>query len=479
MANKKATKICNFRPLCFLALFVAIVISATMYSSFAGIIFIAIIAGGLFIIDVPYWFKIAAVVICSICCIVIIIITTIYSVTESPADANDLTGVVENYNERYIVLRNVKFGDQEITGFVQVWLLGETEISVETTEKITIGNTKIFRASATAANINNKIRYTANVYPNTKIMHNGNDGGLRSVILRYAKWNLANFLSAENTELVYAMLFGDKSGLDDDMKNGFAAAGLSHALAVSGLHTGLVVAIILLVLKLCKCPKRYRIYFLAPVLLFYAYLCGFRYSILRATIMFLTYYLGHCVQQKTDPLSTLSLAAIIILILFPYSLLSASFLLSFACVFGIILYYDFFKKYLYNSAVAMYLAVTIATLPLMFYYFGYLSVFGIVAAVVLLPILVFAFYVGLLSVLTLISGALLFTVDPLLSFVQKVTTAIANMPVSKISISNQNYAFVFYYVALIIFSRFVFLKKPWRWGIGLLAFACYFITFMF
>jgi competence protein ComEC len=274
------------------------------------------------------------------------------------------------------------------------------------------------------------------------------------------------------------MLFGDKSGLDDDMENGFAAAGLSHALAVSGLHTGLVFAIVLLILRLCKCPKQARIYALVPILIFYAYLCGFRYSILRAAIMCLTYYFGRNFQHRTDSLSTVSLSAVIILILFPYSLLSASFLLSFACVFGIILYYEFFKKYLYNSAVAMYLSVTVATLPLSFYYFGYASVFGVVASVVLLPILVLAFYVGLVSVIAAVAGPLLYAIDPLLSFVRQVATAIAHLPVSKIEISNKSYAFVFYYAAIIIFSRFIFIKKSLRWGFGLCAFACYFITFV-
>jgi competence protein ComEC len=195
--------------------------------------------------------------------------------------------------------------------------------------------------------------------------------------------------------------------------------------------------------------------------------------------MFLTYYLAKTVQSKTDSLSTLSFSAIIILILFPYSLLSASFLLSFACVFGIILYFDLFKKYLYNSAVAMYLSVTVATLPLMFYYFGYASTYGIIASVVLLPILVIAFYSGFISIITVIGGATLYLIDPLLSFVRKVAIAIDNAPLSKIEISNQNFGFIFYYIALVVFSRFIFLKKPLRWGVGLFAFACYFLTFMF
>jgi competence protein ComEC len=274
------------------------------------------------------------------------------------------------------------------------------------------------------------------------------------------------------------MLFGDKSSLDDEINGGFRSAGLSHALAVSGLHTGLLAGIIILILRLCRLPKKYRIYFVAPILIFYAYLCGFRYSILRASIMFLTYLLSKTVQCKTDPLSALSFSAVVILILFPYSLMSSSFLLSFACVFGIILYYDFFKKHLHNSAVAMYLSVTISTLPLIFYFFGFVATYGIIASVVLLPILLIAFNLGFISIITVIGGPLLFLVDPLLSFLREVTTAINNMPLAKIQISNQSFGFVFYYLALIIFSRFIFLKKPLRWGIGLLSFACYFFTFM-
>jgi ComEC/Rec2-related protein len=471
-------KICNFRPLCFIALLVTVTLLLTVFSVWVGVTFITVAGVGLTVTKTPRWFKIAPVVICSICCISYIIVTTIYSNTrELYGEAGDLTGVVESYNERNFVLRNVKYKGDKVGGKVQIWLYGDAETAFETTHKITIKDVKLYSAKASAANINNRITYTANIYTNTCILDNGFDKGVRSSILRHSKRYLSAFLSADNADIVSAMLFGDKSSMDDEMRDGFAAAGLSHALAVSGLHVGLIIWILFIILRLCRCPKKYRLYIVIPILLFYAYLCGWRYSILRAVIMFLTYYAVRTVQWRADPFSALSLSAVVILLLFPYSLFSASFLLSFACMFGIILYYEFFKSKLYNSAVAMYLSVTVATLPLSFYYFGFASAYGIISAVILLPILVFSFVSGFLSLITVIGGVSLYVAEPLLSFVRKVTTAIGSLPTAKIEISADNIGFIFYYLALIVFSRFIFVQRSWRWGIGVTAFACYLITF--
>ena len=56
-------------------------------------------------------------------------------------------------------------------------------------------------------------------------------------------------MSEENANITYAMLFGDKSGIDNETRNDFQISGIAHILAVSGLHVGLVAGLLAWILK--------------------------------------------------------------------------------------------------------------------------------------------------------------------------------------------------------------------------------------
>ena len=167
--------------------------------------------------------------------------------------------------------------------------------------------------------------------PNPTVRSYDPDAGLRGIILHYADWLLKHFLSADNANLVYSMLFGDKSGLSWTLKHNYSVAGLAHMFAVSGLHVGLLAISLERVLRWMRVPRRAHLYVIAPVLIFYAYLCGWQYAILRALIMYLVHAVARQHVQSTDALSTMAMAMIIIVTLFPYAVVSVSFWLSFAC----------------------------------------------------------------------------------------------------------------------------------------------------
>ena len=151
------------------------------------------------------------------------------------------------------------------------------------------------------------------------------DSGLRGIILRYVRWYLSLFLSEENADLVYAMLLGDRSVLTFDIKYDFTATGLAHILSVSGLHVSALYAAIATLLRWCRVPRRAHLWVIAPVLIFYGYLCGWQYAIMRAVIMCLVYAVAKHKLRVADSLSVMSLAVVIILIIYPYALVSASF----------------------------------------------------------------------------------------------------------------------------------------------------------
>lgn len=301
------------------------------------------------------------------------------------------------------------------------------------------------------------------------------DAGLRGIILRYARWYLSLFLSPDNADLVYVMLFGDKSVLTWGLISDFNVSGLAHMLAVSGLHVGLLFGAVSTLLRWCRVPCRAHLWVVTPILMFYGYLCGWRYAIMRAVIMCLVYAVAKHHLHVADALSVLSLAAMVVLLIYPYALVSASFLLSFSCVLGMVLWYQSIFRVVPSRAVAMYLSVTLGSFPWLIYCFGVTPVLGIVANVILVPLLVFAFYLGMFAVSTFVCGAVLWVAEPLLNFVRWVTAAMGQLPWATLTVSHGLVAVLIYLLGSLVLSRFVFLRPKIKYPLAAVLFTCYLV----
>ena len=80
------------------------------------------------------------------------------------------------------------------------------------------------------------------------------------------------------------IMFSDKS-LSEETTEDFNAVGLSHVLAVSGLHVGLIYGVILFILSIFNINKKYRAFIIAPILFIYVMLAGMSVSALRAMFL--------------------------------------------------------------------------------------------------------------------------------------------------------------------------------------------------
>ena len=131
-----------------------------------------------------------------------------------------------------------------------------------------------------------------------------------------------------------ALLTGDRTGLSVSADADIAEAGLSHVLAVSGMHCGFLIALIGLLLR-----RRSRALTAAvgiPCLLFYALMTGAKPSVIRACIMLSLLLLAPLARRDNDPPTALSVALFLILLQNPYAAASVSLQLSFASVAGLL-----------------------------------------------------------------------------------------------------------------------------------------------
>jgi competence protein ComEC len=137
-------------------------------------------------------------------------------------------------------------------------------------------------------------------------------------------------IGKQQAGLTIAMLFGDKSELEDEVYESFQRNGTAHILSVSGLHVGFLYGILMFLLGGKRKPTSNGIILL--ILVFYGIVSGFCPSVTRALLMIGIHILSKILCRPYDLLSSAGIAASILLIQNPYSLFHTGFQLSFLAV---------------------------------------------------------------------------------------------------------------------------------------------------
>lgn len=205
-------------------------------------------------------------------------------------------------------------------------------------------------------------------------------------------------ISPKSREFMKGIILADRTEMDPETITAFQRSGVAHILAISGTHVGIIFGLFYLFF-LAIIPsklKRYAIFFSLLFIWAFGIFIGLGNSVFRACLMLTTFFMFHLLQRKSDLLHSLSLAALIILIINTNNVFDVGFQLSFSAVFGIfwlnqpILHYlpkqnTILKKVLFNTF-SMTLACQIATLPLVLFYFSQFSFISIIANLVIIPL---------------------------------------------------------------------------------------------
>ena len=138
------------------------------------------------------------------------------------------------------------------------------------------------------------------------------------------------------SQIASALLLGDKQEMPQDVKTSFRRSGISHLVSVSGFHVAVFLGFLTVLLVKLTIGRKTRIALLAIFAVLFMGCAGFSVSIVRATIMVFTVYLGILLGRKADSLSALGLAAILIVVINPYSVFDVGAQLSFLATFGIL-----------------------------------------------------------------------------------------------------------------------------------------------
>ncbi|MBN2881924.1 MAG: ComEC/Rec2 family competence protein, partial [Clostridia bacterium] len=215
-------------------------------------------------------------------------------------------------------------------------------------------------------------------------------GHLFGLLRRDIQVRCRDFLGSENGNLVSAMLIGDKAELDPKVKDEFRDSGLSHTMAVSGSHVAYIILPLYFIFTKLGVEKKKYYPWIIVLLIFFALLAGMQPSVLRAGITAVIMLVGGLIDRNPEPLNSLAASAIILLIINPFSLYDAGFILSFTSVLSILLFYKPITYFLGNNpvsgVVSMSIAVQLGILPVMAKLFYNVQIFSVFANILVFPV---------------------------------------------------------------------------------------------
>jgi competence protein ComEC len=244
-------------------------------------------------------------------------------------------------------------------------------------------------------------------------------------------------LSDDQYAIVAAMVLGDKSALSRDIKNTYSMTGASHVLALSGLHLGIIYAL----LSLLVVGRRWQLFSQILIILSiwaFVFLVGMPASVVRAAVMLTVYALLALGHRPKMSVNTLAFTAVVMLLFQPSALFTISFQMSFMAVLSILLFVPLFEavftpeylmthrwvKWLWGM-VAVSCAAQIGVAPLIAYYFGRFSVWFLLTNFIVIPAATLILY---LSLLVLVIPQLAFLLVYVVGGLNSTLTKIAQLP---------------------------------------------------
>ncbi|MDO5141943.1 MAG: ComEC/Rec2 family competence protein, partial [Eubacteriales bacterium] len=268
-------------------------------------------------------------------------------------------------------------------------------------------------------------------------------------IARFCKQTVCAALPAREAGLLTGLLIGDKGMFTDEDALAFRIAGLSHMVAVSGMHIAFLVGFCYLLFG-----RRIGTWVSIPLILLFVPIAGATPSVIRAAIMYLIAAGGALTRQEASGLNSLFVALALLLVVDPYTIASLSLQLSFAATLGLLLLSSRMQRRLMQpfsraprivrrlaqvlaSAVSCTVCATIFTTPILFSAFGSVSLLSLVSNLLVVGVTAVCFLGGIMLCLAaavlpvavpVIAGAL----RPCLAYILWVADRISRLPVGRI-----------------------------------------------
>ncbi len=287
-----------------------------------------------------------------------------------------------------------------------------------------------------------------------------------------------NGMSARSGAISLALLLGDKTRLNKKDREKLAHAGLSHMVAVSGLHIGIISLIVVNLFMAVGFSRYFSFYGAILILLFYIFLVGAPASAIRAGIMGFFFLLAYNIGRLGRALHLLIFTSALLLLFNPLLLLAdLSFQLSFLSLLGIVLFFSVLRKIFpagktiigksFLDILVISLSAQIFTWPLIIYHFHMFSFIGPLVNVLvvwLLPLLMIFLFIGALLTLFYPGASFLFffPAEVICHYISFVTDLSTKVCFGARMVSEINIFWLVLYYFLVFFLAFFLQNKKAR-----------------
>lgn len=297
--------------------------------------------------------------------------------------------------------------------------------------------------------------------------HNGIRRGLDN--LRNAlEEQIIQIFPATEAGIMNTLLLGSKNELDSSTKKLYQVSGISHLLAISGLHVSVIGMGLFQLLKKCLRKEKTSALIACCVLWAYCLLSGMSTSALRSTLMITLMLFTYLFGEKYDIITSLFLSGLLILSLNPYQLMDVGFLLSFCAVGGIVFVTPELEiRYNQNknglmSLLFVTLGASLLTYPILVNFFYQVSLYSLFVNLIVVPTSSVIIGFGILALLssvvsTLIGRFLAGMVYFVLKYIEMICYSVTFLPLHTIYLKKPELiTILLYYVGLYLWLK---LKK--------------------
>ena len=310
---------------------------------------------------------------------------------------------------------------------------------------------------------------------------------LRTSVKRAATTALIGDLNPQDAgrDLLQALLLGERRDIDSDTYRAFRRTGLLHFISLSGMHMGILFGIIWWASKTAGLMKPTRAVICATAVGIFLLIVPPRAPTIRAAVICWVFCASILFRRHANPVNTLSLAAIILLLIRPTQLFEAGWQLSFACVLAIILFTERIEEFIRELArrtglgfrafektgsivtrlLAAGLAAWLGAAGVLLYHFYTINPLASIWTVLVFPLVSAILVLGFLKMilfflLPTLSGLLGILAALLSSALIWIVKRIAQLGISQILIGRVSLAPIVFYYCAVVFAAYVYFRRP-------------------
>ena len=234
---------------------------------------------------------------------------------------------------------------------------------------------------------------------------------LKKLISEYRENIIFNFnteLGKDSGDLLSGMVFGEKRGMDENLKTAVYRCGIGHMLAVSGLHVSVAVFVLMTLLGSLRVNRYVSFIAMELILVFLTAMADYPVSAVRAAIMMNFMYAARLFRRQNDTFNSLAGAVLFICLFQPYAVYDEGFILSVAGTFGIGVFAQYMTKDMPKEqplqklikSFAVMLCTTVCVFPFSVLFFDETSLISPLSNIIVVPLCSLSMVIGLVYALT-------------------------------------------------------------------------------